>query len=191
MTAAPAPGIVPASTRVMNLAHFLTEQARRRPEAPGFVWGRARLVLGRDRGACGGLRRGAADGLRPRQGRPAACAIGQLQPTFESMFACWRIGVVWVPANFRQTPAEVAGLAESAGARGFLHGAEFAAHAEAVARHVDFAIPIGPEGGEGADYDALVARHMGARAPAVAVGRDDPAWFFFTSGTTGRPRRRC
>ncbi|MFZ9950314.1 MAG: AMP-binding protein, partial [Gemmobacter sp.] len=63
-----------------------------------------------------------------------------------------------------------------------------AAHAEAVARQVDFAIPIGPEGGEGADYDALVARHMGARAPAVAVGRDDPAWFFFTSGTTGRPK---
>jgi acyl-CoA synthetase (AMP-forming)/AMP-acid ligase II len=29
---------------------------------------------------------------------------------------------------------------------------------------------------------------MGQNPPAVAVDRDDPAWFFFTSGTTGRPK---
>ena len=188
MTAAPAPGIVPASTRVMNLAHFLTEQARRRPDAPGFVWG-ARVWSWAEIEARAAA---FAEALRTDYGLGKGDRLlvqsANCNQLFESMFACWRIGVVWVPANFRQTPAEVAGLAESAGARGFLHGAEFAAHAEAVARHVDFAIPIGPEGGEGADYDALVARHMGARAPAVAVGRDDPAWFFFTSGTTGRPK---
>ena len=32
-------GITPASTRVMNLSHFLTDIARRHPDAPGFIWG--------------------------------------------------------------------------------------------------------------------------------------------------------
>ena len=32
-------GLVPVSTRVMNLSHFLTESARRHPDEIGFVWG--------------------------------------------------------------------------------------------------------------------------------------------------------
>jgi len=34
----------------------------------------------------------------------------------------------------------------------------------------------------------LVTRYAGQQLPAVAVQRDDPAWFFFTSGTTGQPK---
>ena len=37
---------------------------------------------------------------------------------FESMWASFKIGAVWVPTNFRLTPAEVAGLAETSRARG-------------------------------------------------------------------------
>src|SRR3954463_14415679 len=35
---------------------------------------------------------------------------------FESMFACFRLGAVWVPTNFRQTPGEVAYLGQASGA---------------------------------------------------------------------------
>ncbi len=35
----PRGGITPATTRVMNLAHLLTQNARRFPERPGFIWG--------------------------------------------------------------------------------------------------------------------------------------------------------
>jgi len=38
------------------------------------------------------------------------------------------------------------------------------------------------------DYDELVARYDGRSVPAAPVDRDDPCWFFFTSGTTGRPK---
>jgi len=37
-------------------------------------------------------------------------------------------------------------------------------------------------------FEALIARHHGAAPSPVAVQRDDPAWFFFTSGTTGKPK---
>ena len=32
-------GIAPVSARVMNLSHFLTDTARRHPDAPAFIWG--------------------------------------------------------------------------------------------------------------------------------------------------------
>ena len=46
---------------------------------------------------------------------------------------------------------------------------------------------IGPSA-FGEDYDALVERGFGQAAPVASVEHDDPCWFFFTSGTTGRPK---
>jgi fatty-acyl-CoA synthase len=40
----------------------------------------------------------------------------------------------------------------------------------------------------GDDYDELVAGFSDASIATAAVERDDPCWFFFTSGTTGRPK---
>jgi acyl-CoA synthetase (AMP-forming)/AMP-acid ligase II len=50
-----------------------------------------------------------------------------------------------------------------------------------------FAISIG-QSEFGEDYDELVRLHTGQAAPTAAVEHDDPCWFFFTSGTTGRPK---
>ena len=104
---------------------------------------------------------------------------------FEAMFGCWRAGAVWVPANFRQTPEDVAYLAASSQAKGLLIGAEFTAHAAACAEHVDFTIAIG-DAAFAPDYESLIAPYLGQSRPASSVQRDDPCWFFFTSGTTGR-----
>ena len=38
------------------------------------------------------------------------------------------------------------------------------------------------------DYEALLRAHEGAPANIADVAYDDPLWFFFTSGTTGRPK---
>ena len=42
--------------------------------------------------------------------------------------------------------------------------------------------PLGPS------WDALIGEHAGQAPREVPVDRDDPCWFFFTSGTTGRPK---
>ncbi|MBN9274041.1 MAG: AMP-binding protein, partial [Mesorhizobium sp.] len=39
MSASPATAVAPISTRVMNLAHFVTQSARRHPERVAFVHG--------------------------------------------------------------------------------------------------------------------------------------------------------
>ena len=80
---------------------------------------------------------------------------------FESMFVCFRLGAVWVPTNFRQTPAEVAYLASASGATALICGAELSRTTPPPcgrpARTSASSIAIGGAA-FGADYDALVAR---------------------------------
>ena len=105
----------------------------------------------------------------------------------ETMWATWMIGAVWVPTNFRLTPAEVAYLAESSGAAAHIVDAAFPDHA-AAARVANKAMRLEVAlGGEtGLTWEALTTAESVVR-PAD-VGRDHPAWFFYTSGTTGRPK---
>jgi fatty-acyl-CoA synthase len=106
----------------------------------------------------------------------------------ETMFATWMIGAVWVPTNFRLTPPEVAYLAQSSGATVHIFDSAFPDHASA-ARIENSAcrlqISIGGSGGD--DWEALAAFATPVLRPAD-VDRDHPAWFFYTSGTTGRPK---
>ncbi len=106
----------------------------------------------------------------------------------ETMWAAWMRGAVWVPTNFRLTPPEVAYLAESSGAAVHLFDAGFPDHA-AAARAANPAVRLEITlGGDGAlTWDALAAKGPAQMLPAD-VDRDDPAWFFYTSGTTGRPK---
>jgi fatty-acyl-CoA synthase len=186
---APRGGIAPTSRRVMNLAHFLRQSARRHAEEIGLVWGErswtwAELDRRVDAMAAALVARGVVKGDR------VLVQARNSNQMFESMFVCFRLGAVWVPTNFRQTPDEVAFLAAASGASAMICGSEFpdhAAAARAAAPSIRFAVSIGPSG-FGEDYDGLVAAHAGAAAPTADVLHDDPCWFFFTSGTTGRPK---
>ncbi|MBV9653149.1 MAG: acyl-CoA synthetase [Acetobacteraceae bacterium] len=189
MNAAPKGGVAPVSRRVMNLSHFLRQAARRHPDAPALVWGEARWSWAQfdrrvDALAAALAVMGAAKGDR------VLVQLRNCNQLVESMFACFRFGAVWVPTNYRQTPSEVACLAAASGASAMICGAEFSEHARAsfaaspALRHL---LSVG--GGEAEkDYETLVARQEGTASAAADVGHDDPCWFFFTSGTTGRPK---
>ncbi|WP_232080905.1 acyl-CoA synthetase [Variovorax sp. SRS16] len=110
---------------------------------------------------------------------------------FESCWVAFRLGCIWVPTNFRLTPPEVAYLGASSGASAMIVEDVFAGHTDAVReaspalKHV---IAIGrPRAGEHA-YEELVREHRGQSADHETVASDDPLWFFYTSGTTGRPK---
>jgi fatty-acyl-CoA synthase len=109
---------------------------------------------------------------------------------FESAWACWMIGAVWVPTNFRLSPPEVAFLAANAGCRAHLFDAGFPAHrAAARAATPACALEATIGGGEGLSWEGLVAEGAAVAPRETAdVGRDHPAWLFYTSGTTGRPK---
>jgi fatty-acyl-CoA synthase len=102
----------------------------------------------------------------------------------ETMFASWMLGAVWVPTNFRLTPPEVAYLATASGATVHIFDDAFPEHAAAAATEnpaCRLRLSIQQ------DWEAFAAGTDRLVRPAD-VDRDHPAWFFYTSGTTGRPK---
>ncbi|MCZ4368719.1 acyl-CoA synthetase [Sulfitobacter dubius] len=175
----------PVSTRVMNLSQFLTESARRYPEDIGLVWGEETWNWSELETRATAFAAALRDRYGLRKGDRLLVQSANCNQMFEAAFACWKLGCIWVPANFRQTPEEVAWLAASSGAKGLLAGAEFAEHI-AACDVVAFTVSIGGTGED--DYETLVMAYADVPVPVVTVDRDDPAWFFFTSGTTGKPK---
>ncbi len=176
----------PVSTRVMNLSHFLTESARRHGDDIGLVWGEATWTWAELETRATAFAAALRDRYGMTKGDRLLVQSANCNQMFEAAFACWKLGCIWVPANFRQTPEEVAWLATSSGAKGILVGAEFTDHIAACTDSMAFAVTIGGTGSD--DYDALVTAHAGVTVTPAPVDRDDPAWFFFTSGTTGKPK---
>lgn len=186
----PLGGLSPCSNRVMNLANFLTQAARRHPDDIGFVWGERTWTFAAMEARVNAMAVALARDFGVKKGDRVLVQSSNCNQMFESMFACFRLGAVWVPTNYRQSPEEVAYLAQASGACGMICGAAFAGHAKAcreTAPGVAFVISIDPSD-FGEDYDALVERHARTTFAHTPVDRDDPCWFFFTSGTTGRPK---
>ncbi|WP_374302104.1 acyl-CoA synthetase [Paracoccus sp. (in: a-proteobacteria)] len=180
----PAGGLAPVSTRVMNLATFLAQAARRDPDGVALVMGEARWTWAEWDRRTDALAHALQTRFGLQKGDRVMCQSQNCMEMMQAMFAVWRAGGVWVPANFRQTPEEVAYLTEASGATLMFCNASFADHAAAcgVTTLALGAAEFGP------DVTAITAAHMGERPQVAIVDRDDPCWFFFTSGTTGRPK---
>ncbi|MCR4519920.1 MULTISPECIES: acyl-CoA synthetase [Bosea] len=187
---APTGGVVPMTRRVMNLAHIATQNARRLPAHPAFIWGEKTLDWAEIDAQVSAL----AAGLKARgigKGDRLLVHSKNCDAMFVSMFATFRLGAVWVPTNFRLLPDEVAYLATASGAKGFLCHGDFPEHAAAVAAASsapEFIWRIGAGAFGEDEVGAVIQRHRGEKVENAAVEHDDPCWFFFTSGTTGRSK---
>ena len=160
----------------------MIQTARRFPDRPALIW--RDLVWSwadfnrRVQAAAGAL---AARGVR--HGDRILLHARNSNAVLESMFATWVLGAVWVPTNFRLTPPEAAYLAVSSGASVHIFDSAFPDHAalakaENPACRLEISIPD--------DWNAMATGED--RVVPADVGRDHPAWFFYTSGTTGRPK---
>jgi len=128
-----------------------------------------------------------ATGLRERFGvRPfdrVAFVARNSTDHFEAMFACWKLGAMFVPLNWRLSPRETAEVLRHCEPRVLLHDAslEDRLGGDATPR-----LQRRP-GEDGCEYEALIAAHE----PAVRmqdVSFDTPNMLLYTSGTTGRPK---
>lgn len=172
-----------------NLASMLVHTARLFPDRPGLIqadrhWTWRELDRRVTRAASALAQRGVRPGDRVLVHSRNCNAL------FESQWACWRIGAVWVPTNFRLAPPEVAYLAASSRAAVHIFDTAFPAHAQAArdanpACQAEYWIGDEPPGPE---WDDLATDTQASFAPLADVDRDHPCWFFYTSGTTGRPK---
>ncbi len=173
----------------MNLSHFVRQAARRHGGEIGVVWGDATWTWSEVNRRIDAMAAAlAARGVR--KGDRVLVQSKNCNHLFETMFVCFRLGAVWVPANFRLIPEEVAYLGSASGASVMICHGDFADHAAAATDRMPglrFVVSIGTSH-FGEAYDTLVSQHDGQAVAEAAVDYDDPCWFFFTSGTTGRPK---
>ncbi|HEU5084565.1 MAG TPA: AMP-binding protein [Acidimicrobiales bacterium] len=101
----------------------------------------------------------------------------------EAMFAVWHAGLVVVPVNARLHPDEIAYILDQSGTSVAVvdddHAAEVRTAGEGL-RGLQ-AVVVAP----GEEWSRLVATPP---APLVDRRPEDPAWIFYTSGTTGSPK---
>ncbi len=160
----------------MNIAQILDQASRTFSERPAVcvgtrVWCDYAGLRARSAALAAALNaRGLANGDR------VAIWAGCRPEYFEILFGIWAAGCTAVPVNAKLHPREVDYIVANSGARLL-----FTDRFDDVAGF-DGAIDVAGE-----DYAGMVADGDSAFAPARALPAD-PAWIFYTSGTTGRPK---
>lgn len=178
------------AAQTSNLATLLAQTAALFPHRPGLIQGERRWSWRELDRRVDALVQGLRS-LGMQAGDKLLVQSRNNAALFESCWAAFRLGAVWVPTNFRLTPPEVAYLGSSSEATVMLAEDCFADHVDAVKaaaprlRHV---VTIGLPRSSEIGYEALVDSHLGAPAAPAEVAADTPLWFFYTSGTTGRPK---
>ncbi|GAB5467256.1 MAG: acyl-CoA synthetase [Rhodospirillales bacterium] len=175
----------------VNLGLLLTQTARRLPDAPALIWGDKRWTWREIDGRVNAL----VAALKARgfgKGDRLLVLAKNSNQLFESLFAAFKLGGVWVPCNNRLTPPEIAYLGQSSGAVVMLADSGFAEHLEhcrEVVPGLRCFITIGETAlPETLAYEDLIAESASAESWEAEVQPGDPCWFFYTSGTTGRPK---
>ncbi|MBU3029226.1 acyl-CoA synthetase [Paracoccus marinaquae] len=176
--------MTPASLRTMNLGHLLDQTARRLPDLPAMIWGGRRWTWAQMRGRVDAMARLLAQDYGIGKGDRVLVQSPNNNQMWESLWACLKLGAIWVPANFRGAPDDLRWMVELAQPKLLICEAGFPDHAAACDLPT---LAIG-QAGFGPDLDAALAGHDDAPLRAADVARDDPAWLFFTSGSTGKPK---
>ena len=178
------------SRRTLNLGDMLTQTARRLPDRPALVW-RDRVWSWREFDARVDALASAFAAAGIAKGDRILVIARNSNAMFETMYAVFKLGAVLVPANFRLAPDEFAYLGAASRARALVYDDVFADHADAARREtpeIGLVVAIGSARPGEAAFESFIAPHLGAPFRAAGVDYDDPLWFFFTSGTTGRPK---
>lgn len=170
--------------QVMNLGNLLTQAACKYASLPGFIQGDTTRTWSQINARVDAL----AHHFKLRGIRPGDRILVQLAnglPLFESAWVAFKLGAVWVPVNYRLTPSEVAYIAKSSGAAMMITQSTFDAHVAAAQAESPALLQVLRT--DQPAYETMASEHTGPFA-AAEVTYHHPLWFFFTSGTTGRPK---
>jgi fatty-acyl-CoA synthase len=127
------------------------------------------------------------DRFEVRPGDRVAVLAGNNTRVLELQFACWRVGAIFVPLNWRLAGPELEHCVRDAGPKLLAHDAAWAEPATALAGLVPALVSWGIAG-RANDLDAAVAGTPARRFDGPVSRLDDPAQLLYTSGTTGRPK---
>lgn len=120
------------------------------------------------------------------QGDRVAVLAQNTTDTFEIQFACFRLGAIFVPLNWRLAVPELCAILDDCAPCVLIHDTELAATIADLAKHFP-SLSLCTRGAPGDAYECSATDARPLPQP-VRVTHDDVAVLLYTSGTTGRPK---
>lgn len=169
----------------MSVAQFLEVPARAYGDRPAVAVGEKTLLTYAGLGErAARLAAAMSDKFGLNTGDRVAIYMANSPAYFEVMWAVWWGGFCLTPINVKLHAKEAAFILENSGSRiCFTDDGHEAAIAEVVGQLPEF---DGVIVASSSDYEKLIK--AAEPAPRAEAAYDDPAWLFYTSGTTGRPK---
>ncbi len=171
----------------MNPAVWVERHGRMRPDEPALAEGErvhATWATFARRTACLATALHHDFGLTP--GTRVAIVMRNRPEYLEALFGIWHAGLVVVPVNARLHRDEIAYILGHSESRVVVTDIDHAGEVESLVDVIEplESVVVAPS----VSWDRLTAETSRSPIPIVERTADDPAWLFYTSGTTGRPK---
>lgn len=168
----------------MNIGALLSKAAASFPHQPAIslgtdVWSNYRNLHERAGSIASGLRKNFA----LKSGDRVAITMSNRPEFLESLFGIWYAGLVAVPINSKLHPAEFSYIFKNSGTRLSIADKRLKETLDPISNEnkvLEAIISV-----DSASYNSLC--NQSKMAP-TDVDPEEPAWLFYTSGTTGRPK---
>jgi long-chain acyl-CoA synthetase len=166
----------------VNVAQFLVNSAARFADRPAVMYGDLQFSYAEFNRRSASLAAAVSASFGIGRGDRVILYMDNRPELLEAMFAAFRVGAVVVPCNSRSTSNELSFLVADCGASLVVTDQSHLPVASAAAERRPLLVV-------GEAYESLLQSAAGVDQWAVAdTSGDDPAWFFYTSGTTGSPK---
>jgi acyl-CoA synthetase (AMP-forming)/AMP-acid ligase II len=173
----------------MNIGSVLNQAAKASPEHIAIIHGELRRTYREFNARANQL----AAQLRKaglKKGDRVAILQRNCPELLETMFATFKTGAITVPMNARLHPKEASYILQDSGAKVVVFTDDFAAALETIRgelRDITTFICIGKAPTWAHSYEPFIA-DGGTDDNDEDCSKDDLAWLFYTSGTTGKPK---
>ena len=167
----------------MNIAQSLLNRTRHSPGEPAITDSRGSINYGELADRVTRIAASLRGPLGLNAGDRVIVLMENRREFLEALFACWIGGLCVVPLNAKLHAREVAHIVKDCDALA-LFVSESLIEGLQDHTHLGAASPLRLVAGT-PGYESLLEA---APIACVPVGNDDPAWLFYTSGTTGAPK---
>lgn len=168
----------------MNLALWVQRHSHTRPDLPALADGiRIHATWKEFAHSVSAIAGGMTSSLGLQVGDRVAIVMGNSPQYLEAKFAIWHAGAVAVPVNARLHREEIGYILSNSGSRIVITDEDHFEDVNSLLGEIDDLehVVVAPS----AQWQELL------QAPSIPINErlaDDPAWLFYTSGTTGRPK---
>ena len=170
----------------MNIVKTLLDSAALQPDQTAVYYGKEAYLSWRGLAERVEKLAAALQALGLKAGDRVGIAMKNSPSYIEILYACWRLGLVAVPMNAKGHPSDFQYMIEHSGAKVCFVSADLVAAVSQAVQASDHGVAVWVA--ESRELNTIVAAADTSGLSSMPESSALPAWLFYTSGTTGRPK---